>query len=46
MRLVRDLDGRPKGFGYVEFENVEALKTALQNDGMVGDIRLFSLPYG
>lgn len=33
IRLLRDRDGRPKGFGYVEFESAQALESALGKDG-------------
>lgn len=34
MRIIEDRElQRPKGFGYVEFSNVEGLKKALELDG-------------
>ena len=33
VRLVKDVQGKAKGFGYVEFGNVEDLKSALQRSG-------------
>lgn len=34
MRIVRDkMDDKPKGFGYVTFETLEGLKTALAISG-------------
>ncbi|KAI8988271.1 hypothetical protein BDF20DRAFT_854780 [Mycotypha africana] len=33
IRLVRDRDERPKGFGYVEFEDLDSLKSALELSG-------------
>ncbi|CAO1625478.1 unnamed protein product [Sympodiomycopsis kandeliae] len=33
VRIVTDRDGRPKGFGYVEFETLDALKDALAKSG-------------
>ncbi|TFK67368.1 hypothetical protein BDN72DRAFT_843069, partial [Pluteus cervinus] len=32
-RIVNDRDGRSKGFGYVEFEDLAGLKEALLQDG-------------
>ncbi|KAL6057841.1 Polyadenylate-binding protein 1-like [Balamuthia mandrillaris] len=32
IRLMRDAGGRTKGFGYVEFEDAESLKKALEKD--------------
>lgn len=33
--VVKDYDGRPKGFGYVEFETVDDLSAAVGKDGGV-----------
>lgn len=33
MRVVRDREDRPKGFGYVEFKSKEALLAALDMNG-------------
>ncbi|KAI9320564.1 hypothetical protein BX666DRAFT_1909195 [Dichotomocladium elegans] len=33
IRLIADRDGRPKGFGYVEFDDLEGLKLALDKSG-------------
>ncbi len=33
IRLVNGPDGRPKGFGYVEFKELDALKGALERHG-------------
>ena len=33
VRLLKDADGRPKGFGYVEFETLDGLKDALTKSG-------------
>ncbi|RIB04465.1 hypothetical protein C2G38_2254369 [Gigaspora rosea] len=33
IRILRDRDDKPKGFGYVEFEDVESLTKALQLSG-------------
>ncbi|XP_006459198.1 hypothetical protein AGABI2DRAFT_65545, partial [Agaricus bisporus var. bisporus H97] len=35
VKIIRDRDEKPKGFGYVEFEDLEGLKTALTNSGQV-----------
>ncbi|KZS92576.1 RNA-binding domain-containing protein [Sistotremastrum niveocremeum HHB9708] len=32
-KIIRDRDEKPKGFGYVEFEDLEALKEGLQKSG-------------
>lgn len=34
MRVVRDREDRPKGFGYVEFQSKEALLAALDMNGL------------
>lgn len=33
VRIVSDRDGRPKGFGYIEFETLDGLKDALTRSG-------------
>lgn len=33
MRLIRDISDRPKGFGYVEFSDLDSLKKALELSG-------------
>lgn len=33
VRIVADRDGKPKGFGYIEFESLDALKDALSRSG-------------
>ncbi|TFK40088.1 hypothetical protein BDQ12DRAFT_680318 [Crucibulum laeve] len=33
IKIIKDRDEKPKGFGYVEFEDVEGLKDALQKSG-------------
>ncbi|KXN84556.1 putative RNA-binding protein sce3 [Leucoagaricus sp. SymC.cos] len=34
-KIIKDRDDKPKGFGYVEFENLDDLKAALTNSGQV-----------
>lgn len=33
VKIIRDREDKPKGFGYVEFEDVEALKDAISKSG-------------
>jgi translation initiation factor 4B len=33
VKLIADFDGKPKGFGYVEFGSLESLKEALSRSG-------------
>ncbi|KAG0227027.1 hypothetical protein BGW42_003187 [Actinomortierella wolfii] len=33
IRIMKDFEDKPKGFGYVEFETLDALKAALENSG-------------
>ncbi|KAF9162998.1 hypothetical protein DFQ26_003059 [Actinomortierella ambigua] len=33
IRIMRDIEDRPKGFGYVEFVTLDALKGAIENSG-------------
>lgn len=35
MKVIKDRDERPKGFGYVEFEGLDDLKGALAQSGTV-----------
>ena len=39
MKVIKDRDDRPKGFGYVEFGSVDDLKSALEKSGTVRSIR-------
>lgn len=32
-RIIQDEEGRSRGFGFVDFENVESAKEALKKDG-------------
>ena len=42
VRLAVDYDGRPKGFGHVEFESVEGAATAIQlSGGYIGDREIY-----
>jgi RNA recognition motif-containing protein len=33
IKVIRDMEGKPKGFGYVEFDSVDGLKEALSRTG-------------
>jgi RNA recognition motif-containing protein len=33
VRLVNGFDGKPKGYGYVEFSDLESLKTGIAKNG-------------
>ncbi|CAO3564807.1 unnamed protein product [Mortierella alpina] len=33
IRIMKDFEDKPKGFGYVEFESLDSLKKALENNG-------------
>lgn len=35
VKIIKDRDEKPKGFGYVEFEDLEGLKGALTYNGQV-----------
>lgn len=35
VKIIKDRDEKPKGFGYVEFEELEGLKDALAKTGAV-----------
>ena len=35
IRIVKDINERPKGFGYAEFESVDDLKKAIEKNGLV-----------
>lgn len=35
MKIIKDRDEKPKGFGYVEFEELDGLKSALAKSGTV-----------
>jgi translation initiation factor 4B len=35
IKIIKDKDEKPKGFGYVEFHDLEALKEALLKTGSV-----------
>ena len=35
VKVIKDRDERPKGFGYIEFEDLEDLKDALARSGSV-----------
>jgi RNA recognition motif-containing protein len=44
IRILRDKESdRPKGFGYVEFEDLESLTKALQLSGEVWDVFFIGL---
>ena len=36
VKIISDRDGKPKGFGYVEFASLEGLKFGLSKHGIVG----------
>lgn len=33
IKVIRDMEGKPKGFGYVEFESLDGLQEALARSG-------------
>lgn len=35
VKIIKDRDDRPKGFGYVEFETLQGLKDGLAKSGVV-----------
>ena len=35
MKIIKDRDEKPKGFGYVEFAELDGLKAALAKSGQV-----------
>ena len=35
VKIIKDREEKPKGFGYVEFEDLEGLKDALTKSGLV-----------
>ena len=35
MKIIKDKDDKPKGFGYVEYEDLEGLKDGLTKTGSV-----------
>ena len=35
VKIIKDKDEKPKGFGYIEFEELEGLKDALSKTGSV-----------
>lgn len=35
VKIIRDRDDKPKGFGYVEFADLDGLKAALEKSGAV-----------
>ena len=35
VKIIRDREDKPKGFGYIEFEDVEGLKEAIAKSGSV-----------
>ncbi len=37
VKIIKDKDEKPKGFGYIEFEDVEGLKDALTKTGTVSN---------
>lgn len=36
VKIIKDRDDKPKGFGYIEFADLDALKDALTRTGAVG----------
>ena len=48
MKIIKDRDDRPKGFGYIEFVELDGLKDALAKSGTVScNLNLnFSKIYG
>lgn len=45
VKIIRSKDEKPKGFGYIEFENVDGLKDALLKTGSVRFHFLLWYPY-
>ncbi len=39
MKIIKDRDEKPKGFGYVEFADLDALKDALAKTGSVSKLQ-------
>jgi RNA recognition motif-containing protein len=37
IKIIKDRDEKPKGFGYVEFEELDGLKDALAKSGVVSE---------
>lgn len=35
VKIIKDRDDKPKGFGYIEFEDLDGLKEALTKSGSV-----------
>jgi len=44
VKIIKDRDDRPKGFGYVEFDTLDGLKDALSKSGAVREIKLLVHP--
>lgn len=41
MKIIKDRDDKPKGFGYVEFVDLDGLKEALTKSGTVSAVCFF-----
>jgi RNA recognition motif-containing protein len=40
IKIIKDRDERPKGFGYIEFEELDGLKDAISRSGQVSGSKL------
>lgn len=45
MKIIADREGKPKGFGYVEFADLDGLKNALSKSGEVCVSILYAFMY-
>jgi len=45
IKIIKDRDDKPKGFGYIEFTDLDGLKEALTKSGLVGFEFVHLVPY-